>query len=300
MALTAGCRAQFVLFAALVPVIFWKEICGMLPQKMRAKALQKAGGKALQKADGEALQKMRAGAGKAEEGIVGFGAGELAALILPYVLVAAGLMYYNAARFGSPFDFGAAYSLTSNDMTHRGFSLERILYGLWYFLFQPPQLSAKFPYLNGVLLETDYLGKMVNGEQLRRRIFMQPVFRADAVFAQICKKRRDEKRAFVVYGRVRVPFGADRGGGRKRAGILIRYSCDVSFGLFLAAIPALFGAAAYAREKGGYSVFAAWLKAAVLFQAGFLLLMLVNRDGSVNLLTGNPQLYYSIQSALRW
>ena len=106
MALTAGCRAQFVLFAALVPVIFWKEICGMLPQKMRAKALQKAGGKALQKADGEALQKMRAGAGKAEEGIVGFGAGELAALILPYVLVAAGLMYYNAARFGSPFDSG--------------------------------------------------------------------------------------------------------------------------------------------------------------------------------------------------
>ena len=55
-----------------------------------------------------------------------------------------------------------------------------------------------------------------DGEQLRRRIFMQPVFRADAVFAQICKKRRDEKRAFVVYGRVRVPFGADRGGGRKR------------------------------------------------------------------------------------
>ena len=50
---------------------------------------------------------------------------------------------------------------TSNDMTHRGFSLERILYGLWFFLFQPPQLSAKFPYLNGVLLETDYLGKMV-------------------------------------------------------------------------------------------------------------------------------------------
>ena len=26
-------------------------------------------------------------------------------------------MAYNAARFGSPFDFGANYNLTSNDMT---------------------------------------------------------------------------------------------------------------------------------------------------------------------------------------
>lgn len=300
MALTAGCRAQFVLFAALVPVIFWKEICGMLPQKMRAKALQKAGGKALQKADGEALQKMRAGAGKAEKGIVGFGAGELAALILPYVLVAAGLMYYNAARFGSPFDFGAAYSLTSNDMTHRGFSLERILYGLWYFLFQPPQLSAKFPYLNGVLLETDYLGKMVT-ESSFGGVFLCSLFFVPMLFLRRYVKSGAMKKELLWFTGVcvflSVLIGAVDANG---AGILIRYSCDVSFGLFLAAIPALFGAAAYAREKGGYSIFAAWLKAAVLFQAGFLLLMLVNRDGSVNLLTGNPQLYYSIQSALRW
>lgn len=84
------------------------------------------------------------------------------------------------------------------------------------------------------------------------------------------------------------------------AGILIRYSCDVSFGLFLAALPAVFGAAAYARKRGGYGIFLIWLKAAVLFQAAFLFLVLINRDGSVNLQTGNPVLYYSIQSALRW
>ncbi len=42
------------------------------------------------------------------------------------VLVAVGLMWYNAARFGSPFDFGANYNLTSNDMTHRGFAVGRL------------------------------------------------------------------------------------------------------------------------------------------------------------------------------
>ncbi len=45
--------------------------------------------------------------------------------ILPYLIVAAGLMYYNYARFGSPFDFGANYNLTTNDMTARGMELGR-------------------------------------------------------------------------------------------------------------------------------------------------------------------------------
>ncbi|MCO7109522.1 hypothetical protein NIA69_10595 [Gemmiger formicilis] len=35
-------------------------------------------------------------------------------------------MWYNAARFGSPFDFGANYNLTGNDMTQRGFNAVRI------------------------------------------------------------------------------------------------------------------------------------------------------------------------------
>ena len=50
---------------------------------------------------------------------------EAVAFVLPVVLVAIGLMWYNAARFGSPFDFGANYNLTSNDMTRRGFSVGR-------------------------------------------------------------------------------------------------------------------------------------------------------------------------------
>ena len=80
---------------------------------------------------------------------------------MPYVLIAAGLMAYNALRFGSPFDFGASYSMTSNDMTHRGTNLERILYGIWYFLFEPMQLEGKFPYLQSASIATDYLGKLV-------------------------------------------------------------------------------------------------------------------------------------------
>ena len=63
---------------------------------------------------------------------------EAAAFILPVVVVAAGLMWYNAARFGSPFDFGANYNLTGNDMTQRGFNAVRIGPAVFTSLFELP------------------------------------------------------------------------------------------------------------------------------------------------------------------
>ena len=71
VALVAGCRPQMELFAFLAVPIFWQRYIGQKRLCSRA------------------------------------GAGEAAAFILPVVVVAAGLMWYNAARFGSPLDFGA-------------------------------------------------------------------------------------------------------------------------------------------------------------------------------------------------
>ena len=50
----------------------------------------------------------------------------LSCAALPYVVVAAGLMAYNYARFGSCFEFGQAYQLTVADQHLYGFSLERV------------------------------------------------------------------------------------------------------------------------------------------------------------------------------
>ena len=46
-------------------------------------------------------------------------------VIVPFLIIGVGIMYYNYARFGSVMDFGANYNLTSNDMTHRGIVLAR-------------------------------------------------------------------------------------------------------------------------------------------------------------------------------
>lgn len=122
MALVAGCRPQMVLFAVLAAPIFW-------PRYIRQRRLCSRAG-----------------------------AGEAAAFLLPVVLVAAGLMWYNYARFGSPFDFGANYNLTSNDMTKRGFSVGRLLPALFTFFLALPGVQAIFPYLSATRMQTNYMG----------------------------------------------------------------------------------------------------------------------------------------------
>ncbi len=126
MALVAGCRPQMELFAFLALPIFWRRYI-----------------------TGRRLFTRR-------------GAVEFVLFALPFVLVAAGLMWYNAARFGSPFDFGANYNLTTNDMTKRGFSAARIGPALFAFLLGPSPVSATFPYVGTIPVLTYTLGQTIS------------------------------------------------------------------------------------------------------------------------------------------
>ena len=119
VALVAGCRPQMELFAFLAVPIFWPRYIGQ--KRLRSRA----------------------------------GAGEAAAFLLPVVLVAAGLMWYNAARFGSPFDFGANYNLTGNDMTQRGFNAVRIGPAVFTSLFELPSWQGVFPFLRETDVQTN-------------------------------------------------------------------------------------------------------------------------------------------------
>ena len=83
-------------------------------------------------------------------------------VIIPLVLVAVGMMIYNYARFGSPFDFGASYNLTTNDMTHRGFNLDRVKEGLFFYFVQPINQSIVFPFAQPVVQYSEYIGSRVS------------------------------------------------------------------------------------------------------------------------------------------
>ena len=87
---------------------------------------------------------------------------QLIALAIPFVVIATGIMYYNYIRFGSPFDFGSAYNLTTNDVTRRGFSFGRTGLGIFTYLFQTPAFNATFPFIEQVSIETNYIGKTIS------------------------------------------------------------------------------------------------------------------------------------------
>ena len=79
-------------------------------------------------------------------------------VIAPFILVAIPVMLYNGIRFGSVFDFGAAYNLTGSDMTSRGIDLSRSLPALFQYLLQPLNICARYPYVFGVDMAVDYQG----------------------------------------------------------------------------------------------------------------------------------------------
>ncbi|WP_026523789.1 hypothetical protein [Butyrivibrio sp. MB2005] len=138
MALAVGCRPQFAMASFLGLVIYWDLI--------RNAYLRKKG----------SLIK-------------------LVILILPYVPVAAGLMYYNYARFGSPFDFGANYNLTGYDMVHMGIHPARIPIGLWYYLFNLPHIHFEFPFMYSSSLIIRYQGFIVSEPVIGGAIMMAPI-----------------------------------------------------------------------------------------------------------------------------
>ncbi|MBP3867429.1 MAG: cytochrome C oxidase Cbb3, partial [Eggerthellaceae bacterium] len=122
------------------------------------------------------------------------GAREFACLIGPYFVVAAGIMWYNWARFGSPTNFGANYNLTVHDMPKRGFALGRIATALFAFFIQPPTVDGTFPFLLPAVFDTSYMGQTV------REVTFGGVFACLPIlwiipFAQPLLRRRFEQRS---------------------------------------------------------------------------------------------------------
>jgi len=126
MAIVAGCRPQFLMGSLLSIPLLWKIVFKerMLFSKKSIKAT--------------------------------------ILFILPYIIVAAGVMYYNYIRFDSVFDFGANYNLTTNDMTNRGFVFGRSSLGIFTYLFQPPAYSPRFPFISDVWFYTNYMGTTIH------------------------------------------------------------------------------------------------------------------------------------------
>lgn len=75
-------------------------------------------------------------------------AASAAAFIVPLAAGGIAVMIYNYLRFGSPFDFGAAYQLTVSDVSANKLRLSSLPYAVILYFFQPLQMTGVFPYIN--------------------------------------------------------------------------------------------------------------------------------------------------------
>lgn len=226
VALVAGCRPQMELFALLALPIFWNRY--ITHGRLRSRA----------------------------------GAKEALAFLLPVIIVAAGLMWYNYARFGSPFDFGANYNLTGNDMTKRGFNVVRIGPAVFTSLLDLPRLDCVFPYLRETDVATNAVTRTISEKFCGGMLAATPFTWALLLPAVPLARRALHRRrgaAAIVYGSVAAMLlitVVDC----QMAGVLYRYVMDYSPVLLLgAALCWLLAETTLARRAAGGEVLASSL-----------------------------------------
>lgn len=149
-------------------------------------------------------------------------------ILLPYIIVASFLMYYNYIRFNSPFDFGANYNLTTNDMTKRGFVLERIPLGIYMYIFAPLNISSVFPYISEITFNNNYLGVTIY-EPMYGGLLFSSIMTVFNLLVLKLKKYKNNKIIFVtcllcIFSGLLIVI-ADT----EMAGILARYTNDFSW-----------------------------------------------------------------------
>lgn len=200
MALVAGCRPQLLVLSFVAFPLFWRSYVS--EKRLFSKR----------------------------------GAREFCCLVAPYLVVAAGIMWYNAARFGSPVDFGANYNLTVNDMTKRGMNAGRIAPALFAYFLQPPNVTGVFPFLQPTDFATTYMGQTVKEATFGGIFACLPLLWVLPFAGRILKLRVRQRATRTVWGVIVVLLvsGAVVAlADAQMAGILQRYYADFSF-MFLA------------------------------------------------------------------
>ena len=135
LALAVGSRPTTLFISLLVPVLMWPFIKSCFPLKNGFGSI-----KALK-----------------TNGLV------ILSLAAPYIVIGAGLAWYNFARFGSIFEFGASYQITNENVavvTQTGLlgNLRRGFDGLFSYLLTSFNLRPHFPYVHATYSQVLFTG----------------------------------------------------------------------------------------------------------------------------------------------
>ena len=157
---------------------------------------------------------------------------KLGLVFVPVVVVCLAFFLYNFLRFGNILDVGVNYNLTTNDVTHRGFSLERTLVALWWYLLQPATFGLSDSLIQGATPTLPFLGRIISEKMPGGVLTTTPLLLAPLLLAPLYggrARRHPLLTAMLVLslasGVLLAAFNGEAGG------VLPRYFLD--FGIFL-------------------------------------------------------------------
>lgn len=261
LALVAGCRPQLLVVSAFAFLLFWNSVF-----KDRSLFSKKS-------------------------------IWQTVAICMPYIIVAAGIMWYNYARFGSPFDFGQNYNLTTNDMTGRGYRVERVGLSLFTYFFQLPNISAAFPFINSVRIDTNYLGTTITEPMFGGIFAVIPLLWCFAILPFIYKGMvKGHRLAFCL-----LPLGLSLFIGAfdaQGAGLLQRYVNDFSFLAILAAAVVIFYV--YEKTRGRLRNYVNAFLGFATVGSGVYCFLIIFAKYSVELYNRNPLLFNYVSEMVQF
>lgn len=198
MALVSGCRPQLLLVSFSSIFIFWDNL---KERKLFSKKSIK----------------------------------ETICFILPYIIIGLFMMWYNYARFGSIFDFGANYNLTTNDMTARGFELERFPLAIYYYFLAFPRITNIFPFFETLPLSTSYIGITIYERTFGGIFTLCPILLLSLFFYKF-KNIFKDKALYKMTGLFTISAIIIALADSQMAGILPRYFLDFNWLLIISTI----------------------------------------------------------------
>lgn len=154
---------------------------------------------------------------------------------IPYITVGILLMMYNYVRFDNPFDFGAKYQLTVNNMLKLGNRFSSIPFTLMVNLFSVPIFEGQFPFIthhNNIMVYYGYhyIENMIGGVFVIAPICFANFF----VFKAFKKSKNKELKILIsellIVGTVSAALSAMMAGSNQR------YLIDYSWMFILAGI----------------------------------------------------------------
>ena len=264
MALVAGCRPQLLLYSAVALPLFYNET----------------------------IRKRNLFSKKGLKDTLSF--------VLPYVFVACFVFWYNAARFGNGFDFGATYSMTTNDMNTRGFNLNRLAHGLFSYLFQPPVIDSSYPFLHSSNLTADYMGRNITEFMFGGVFAVNPLLWI-IPYALLLKGHQKlsslakwASGILAAAGFIIICFDING------AGNLQRYASDMIPGFLLAAVIIWLSVLDRSDAQCNYDNRARLFTIFTLCGFAFAFLTFIAKGDSVCLLRNNIPLFYNIGSYFKF